>query len=235
MAGEKTQARGVVIYRETYEQMQLLSMQERGELFTLIFTHFFGNVNGLDVANYSAIARAVAITSTSSAECSRKKYNSNAEKQRAYRKRKKTESVTECYDSVTDVTNAVTDVTPLKLNTEIDNKEISTNVDIKKDRKPKDLLEGCKDRTDAMDTVMREWLEYKRERKDKLTPTGIRQTYAKINKLSGKDAMKAQAIIEDAMANGYQGFFALKDKPSGAARLVHNNVLRQKDEVFTKF
>lgn len=98
------------------------------------------------------------------------------------------------------------------------NKEIDTNVS--KESKPKkiDFLANCKNRSAEYDTIMLEWLEYKKERKDKLTSIGICKTYAKLIRLSDGNAENAKAIIEDAIANGYQGFFQLKENKGGAAK-----------------
>lgn len=154
---------GVIIYRELYDQMQLLSIAERGEAITIILSTLFGEPNTIDVETFSSIARVTALSAINSANASRKRYENAAEKQRAYRMRKKVSSVTECYDSVTALHNDVTDVTLLNTETNTET-ETKTKTEIDKEKsanapkrntpnKPtrEQIKEYCKKRNNAID------------------------------------------------------------------------------------
>lgn len=59
--------------------------------------------------------------------------------------------------------------------------------------------------------IMREWCQYKREKKQKYTPTGLRTCYAKLLKLSNGSSDTARILVEQSMANNWAGLFAVKD------------------------
>jgi hypothetical protein len=58
-----------------------------------------------------------------------------------------------------------------------------------------------------------DWLEYKeQEFKFKYKSThSMKAALKKLNRLAGGNEQKAIAIIEESMANGWKGFFSLKD------------------------
>lgn len=56
-----------------------------------------------------------------------------------------------------------------------------------------------------------DWLQYRKERKFKdYVPTGLKMTFAKLLRLSSGEVTTAMLIIDQSLANNWQGFFALK-------------------------
>ena len=55
------------------------------------------------------------------------------------------------------------------------------------------------------------WLKYKKEKKQTYKETGFITFLKKLNKLSGGDPKIAMEIIENSMANNYQGIFPMKE------------------------
>ncbi len=82
----------------------------------------------------------------------------------------------------------------------------------KEKEKPKDATEEFIENSVKEDfkPIMREWCQYKREKKQKYTPTGLKACYAKLLKLSNANPNTARQIIEQSMANNWAGLFALK-------------------------
>lgn len=62
--------------------------------------------------------------------------------------------------------------------------------------------------------VVNEWLQYKKERKEGYTPTGLTKFYKQLLKLSGNSPEKAKLIVEQSMANNWAGIFELKQQPT---------------------
>lgn len=60
--------------------------------------------------------------------------------------------------------------------------------------------------------AMEKWLAYKKERKEKYTPSGLDACIKRLERLSGNDSDIAMQIVEESMANNYAGLFALKEK-----------------------
>ena len=78
--------------------------------------------------------------------------------------------------------------------------------------KPKDSTEEFIEKSVKEDfkPIMREWCQYKREKKQKYTPTGLKVCYTKLLKLSDANPNTAQQIVEQSMANNWAGLFSLK-------------------------
>lgn len=57
-----------------------------------------------------------------------------------------------------------------------------------------------------------DWLEYRKEIKHPLTQKSIGLFYTKLMELSGEDGKTARKIIEQSIANGWQGIFNLKNE-----------------------
>jgi len=57
---------------------------------------------------------------------------------------------------------------------------------------------------------MVEWVQYKKEKKDSYTPSGLKKCISRLQKLSGGDPTLAQEIVDSSMANGYAGLFLPK-------------------------
>lgn len=66
--------------------------------------------------------------------------------------------------------------------------------------------------------IIEKWLRYKKERKQTYKQTGLEMCYKKLLHLSDSNPAMAEAIIDEAIANNYQGFYALKDKDNGNSR-----------------
>ena len=83
----------------------------------------------------------------------------------------------------------------------------------KEKEKPKDTTEEFIEKSVKEDfkSIMREWCQYKREKKQKYTPTGLRTCYAKLLKLSNGSSDTARILVEQSMANNWAGLFAVKD------------------------
>ena len=105
----------------------------------------------------------------------------------------------------------------------------------KKRKEPEDLLATAKNRSEEYDAIMHEWIEYKKQRKDKLTVIGIGMAYAKLIRLSEGNSDQARAIIEDAIANGYQGFYELNKNRRGSNSYRHPTVLDQSQMKYKPF
>lgn len=63
--------------------------------------------------------------------------------------------------------------------------------------------------------IMEQWLAYKKQKKQKYTPIGLKQCYKKLQEYSHGNPMVAQEIIEQAMSSNYAGFFPLKQQGNG--------------------
>ena len=84
----------------------------------------------------------------------------------------------------------------------------------KEKEKPKDATEEFIEKSVKEDfkPIMREWCQYKREKKQKYTPTGLKACYAKLLKLSNGNPNTAQQIVEQSMASNWAGLFTLDNK-----------------------
>lgn len=63
--------------------------------------------------------------------------------------------------------------------------------------------------------IMKEWLEYKKERGQAYKARGLKACYTKLLTLSGSDPTRARAIVEQSMSNNYSGLFQLKIQDNG--------------------
>ena len=67
----------------------------------------------------------------------------------------------------------------------------------------------------TMESVITKWLEYKKEKRQSYKPRGLASFKKKIMEMSGGDPVVADAIVEQSMANNYQGIFPLKSNSYG--------------------
>jgi len=74
------------------------------------------------------------------------------------------------------------------------------------------------------------WKDYKqKEHKFKYkTATSEQAALIKLNKISDGDEKKAVEIINESLANGWQGFFELKEKNNGNTKNGHNRLTEEK-------
>lgn len=68
----------------------------------------------------------------------------------------------------------------------------------------------------SMESVINKWLEYKKEKRQSYKPRGLESLKKKLHEMSGGDPVVADAIVEQSMANNYQGLFPLKYKTAYA-------------------
>lgn len=68
----------------------------------------------------------------------------------------------------------------------------------------------------TMESVVDKWLEYKKEKRQAYKPMGLASFKKRLNELSGGNPAVADAIVEQSMANNYQGIFPLKYKTTYA-------------------
>lgn len=79
-----------------------------------------------------------------------------------------------------------------------------------------------------------QWLDYKRERKEKYkTQKSIELAYSKMKKLSDNNPETAMMVIEESMANNWQGLFALKDNPPAKKGMDVGVILKERPK-YTK-
>lgn len=61
-------------------------------------------------------------------------------------------------------------------------------------------------------SVVKSWLEYKKERNEEYKQKGVKAFYNKLQKLSNGDVETAKTICEDSMSANYAGIFPLKER-----------------------
>lgn len=59
--------------------------------------------------------------------------------------------------------------------------------------------------------VLTKWFDYKKERKSPYTQRGAESLYKKLYEMSGGDPTLADEIVEQSIANNWQGLFELKN------------------------
>ena len=82
---------------------------------------------------------------------------------------------------------------------------------------------------EAMDTAIKRWFAYKKERKETYKPMGEKAFIAKLHNLSGGNGDIAIKIVQEAMANNYKGIFPLKGTNTNTEVGQILNDSRQKD------
>ena len=79
-----------------------------------------------------------------------------------------------------------------------------------------------------------QWLDYKRERKEKYrSQKSMELAYSKMKKLSGNNPDTAMMIVEESMANNWQGLFALKNNPPAKKGMDVGVILKERPK-YTK-
>lgn len=82
---------------------------------------------------------------------------------------------------------------------------------------------------EAMNTAIKRWFAYKKERKETYKPIGEKAFIARLHDLSGGNGNIAIKIVQEAMANNYQGIFPLKGTNTNPEVGQILNDSRQKD------
>ena len=68
------------------------------------------------------------------------------------------------------------------------------------------------------------WLAYKKEKKQKYQPMGLRSLKEKLLRLSGGNPAAAMEIVEFSMANNYSGLFAPKNSSYDRQQSTFNKI-----------
>ena len=66
------------------------------------------------------------------------------------------------------------------------------------------------------------WVEYKKERKQKYTPTGLKQCIEKLKKMSNDNPVVAMQIVNESISNNWSGLFPLKNTRKQESVFEHN-------------
>ena len=87
------------------------------------------------------------------------------------------------------------------------------NTSIKNTSKEKEIYKEKEEKFEniILKEPLEKWLAYKKEKKQKYTPTGLKECIRKLERLSGNDPVIAMQIVEESMSNGWTGLFPLKD------------------------
>lgn len=152
------------------------------------------------------------------------KEGSSAERVRLFRERKKQDLLLQCNNIVT------------ISNTEIE-KDKEKEIDIKEEKNKNiynlDFIENL-----AFKELIKEWIDYKQDIKDMYKSNkSIKACYEKLIKLSNNNISIAREIINNSIANGYKGFFELKNNKqqdkiikniNGFSNFTYNEIQQQK-------
>lgn len=79
--------------------------------------------------------------------------------------------------------------------------------------------------------ILMNWLEYKRQKKDKYTPTGLKSLVNKFNSFA-HDYSGLESLVENSIINGYKGIIWDKYVPSKQNTVVSGYVSQFKDETW---
>lgn len=71
--------------------------------------------------------------------------------------------------------------------------------------------------------VLSKWFEYKKERKSPYTQRGAESAYKKLYTMSGGNPVVADEIVEQSIANNWQGLFELKNGTTSAIATTQSN------------
>lgn len=118
---------------------------------------------------------------------------------------------------------------------------IDNNIDdYKEEEKDKSFSKKAKKSLDlsAVEPHMKEavdtWIAYKKEKGKSYKQMGFNSFYKKLVQLSGNNSVNAMKIIEQSMANNYDGIFPIS-KARGGDNMVVGKILRENDlEKFDK-
>ncbi len=89
------------------------------------------------------------------------------------------------------------------------------------------IIDDIKD--DVVRACIKEWIQYKKEKKDSYTPSGLKKCISRLQKLSGGDPTLAQEIVDSSMANGYAGLFLPKGVTQNKETVWEHNMRLMKE------
>ena len=216
----------IIFYRSFYEAIKDLKTDIQGEIYTAIMEY---GLYGKETENLGPIARSIFTLVKPQIDKNIKRYengcrggrpNRNKSEQEPNNNQNKSEQEPKEKDNVNDNKN-IPPIIPPTGEKEGEGEEKNKR---KRARPPID--------TSFIDApfrgVMDRWLEYKRARGQTYkSEASIKTCYKKLLEMSGDDPVKAEAIVENSIANNYAGLFPLKntypnetDKPAASASLT---------------
>ena len=205
----------IIFYRSFYEAIKDLKTDIQGEIYTAIMEY---GLYGKETENLGPIARSIFTLVKPQIDKNIKRYENGCRGGRP--NRNKSEQEPKEKDNVNDNKN-IPPIIPPTGEKEGEGEEKNKR---KRARPPID--------TSFIDApfrgVMDRWLEYKRARGQTYkSEASIKTCYKKLLEMSGDDPVKAEAIVENSIANNYAGLFPLKntyphetDKPAASASLT---------------
>lgn len=216
----------IIFYRSFYEAIKDLKTDIQGEIYTAIMEY---GLYGKETENLGPIARSIFTLVKPQIDKNIKRYengcrggrpNRNKPEHEPNNNQNKSEQEPKENDNVNDNKN-IPPIIPPAGEKEGEGEEKNKR---KRTRPPID--------TGFIDApfrgVMDRWLEYKRARGQTYkSEASIKTCYKKLLEMSGDDPVKAEAIVENSIANNYAGLFPLKntyphdtDKPVVSASLT---------------
>ncbi len=216
----------IIFYRSFYEAIKDLKTDIQGEIYTAIMEY---GLYGKETENLGPIARSIFTLVKPQIDKNIKRYengcrggrpNQDKTKREPNNNQNKTEQEPKEKDNVND-NNNIPPIIPPEGKKEGVGEEKNKR---KRARPPIDtgFIEA------PFREVMDKWLEYKRARGQTYkSETSIKTCYKKLLEMSGGDPVKAEAIVENSIANNYAGIFPLKntslyvtDKPTASTSLT---------------
>ena len=203
----------IIFYRSFYEAIKDLKTDIQGEIYTAIMEY---GLYGKETENLGPIARSIFTLVKPQIDKNIKRYENGCRGGRP--NRNKSEQEPKEKDNVNDNNNIPPIIPPAG------EKEGEEKNKRKRARPPIDT--GFIDA--PFREVMNKWLEYKRARGQTYkSEASIKTCYKKLLEMSGDDPVKAEAIVENSIANNYAGLFPIKntyphdtDKPVASASLT---------------
>ena len=104
-----------------------------------------------------------------------------------------------------------------------------------KNKSNEELLNNLFSKYPNLKEPMERWLNYKKEKKEKYTDTGLEDCFERLNKLSGGDTELAMAIVKQSTSNTWSGLFPLKEKQQqvkSKAQIIEEHNLKHIEELF---
>lgn len=216
----------IIFYRSFYEAIKDLKTDIQGEIYTAIMEY---GLYGKETENLGPIARSIFTLVKPQIDKNIKRYengcrggrpNRNKPEQEPNNNQNKSEQGPKENDNVNDNKNIPPIIPPAG------EKEGEGEEKNKRKRARPPINTGFIDA--PFRGVMDKWLEYKRARGQTYkSEASIKTCYKKLLEMSGDDPVKAEAIVENSIANNYAGLFPIKntyphdtDKPAASASLT---------------
>ena len=191
-----------LFYNDWYEVIRDFAPEERLQLYDAIMLYAFEGVMPED--KFVKVATALM---RSTIDRDNDKYEAIIEKRReAGRRHRGNQYSGQMEQNGTSEANGTNGTD----NDNVNDNDISKDINNKKKTTKKEKFDFGFCSPDMLEAVQR-WLEYKAARRETYkTQTSLEAFYKKLVKLSEGDPQTAEAIIEESMANNWQGIFALR-------------------------